>query len=166
MDVPKHRTATEARVAHVETERDSIASELAEARREIEQLRLQKTGLEAMLCDGQAEIGDLKHDIARLRAALAQSKDACIYCQLPADEMAKCKSGFPGCARADDSMGCPEFGAAMRAMDLERAMLATADQLHTLSMATEGHLRGQICTASNRLDKALGRQQSTHGEKF
>jgi hypothetical protein len=32
---------------------------------EIETLRLQKTGLEALLCDGQAEIVALKHDIAR-----------------------------------------------------------------------------------------------------
>ena len=49
---------------------------------------------------------------------------------------------------------------------LRAAMLATSDQLHTLSMATEGHLRNRICTASNRLDAALGRQQSLHGEKF
>lgn len=47
----------------------------------------------------------------RLRAALAASELACVYCQLPAEEMAKCKSGFPGCARADDMTGCPEFGA-------------------------------------------------------
>lgn len=32
---------------------------------ETEQLRLQKTGLEALLCDGQADIAALKHDIAR-----------------------------------------------------------------------------------------------------
>lgn len=37
----------------------------------------------------------------RLRAALAVSKDPCRYCQLPADEIAKCKSG------------CPEFVAAL-----------------------------------------------------
>lgn len=49
----------------------------------------------------------------RLRAALAQSELACVYCTLPSDEWAKCKSGFPGCARADDALGCPELGASM-----------------------------------------------------
>jgi hypothetical protein len=73
------------------------------------------------------EIADLTAENTRIRAALAQSKDACVYCQLPADEMAKCSSGFPGCARADDLTGCPEFGAAMRAMDLEAALRPFAE---------------------------------------
>lgn len=49
----------------------------------------------------------------RLRAALAMSERPCAYCSLPADEWAKCASGFPGCARADDANGCPELGASM-----------------------------------------------------
>lgn len=49
----------------------------------------------------------------RLRAALALSDQPCAYCSLPADEWAKCESGFPGCARGDDAMGCPELGARM-----------------------------------------------------
>lgn len=61
----------------------------------------------------------LRDENARLRAALAMSKDPCLYCQLPADEMAKCKAGFPGCARADDTAGCPEFGSAMALAMLE-----------------------------------------------
>lgn len=61
----------------------------------------------------------------RLRAALAQSKSPCAYCQLPAEEMARCRSGFPGCARADDMAGCPEFGASMEA-HLLREQLAAA----------------------------------------
>lgn len=39
-----------------------------------------------------------------LKGILAKSNLPCIYCQLPADRMAECKSGFPGCARADDIM--------------------------------------------------------------
>lgn len=49
----------------------------------------------------------------RLRAALAQSDQPCAYCTLPAEEWNRCQYGFPGCARADDAMGCPELGARM-----------------------------------------------------
>lgn len=31
----------------------------------------------------------------------------CIYCGLPKEEMSKCSSGFPGCARSDDMMCAP-----------------------------------------------------------
>src|SRR5262245_5548795 len=64
----------------------------------------------------------------RLRPALATSQDPCVYCQLPAEEMAKCKAGFPGCARMDDLVGCPEFGAAMELHDV-RAALNRAHQV-------------------------------------
>jgi hypothetical protein len=37
-----------------------------------------------------------------LRAYLAYGSDPCIYCGLDKGDMAKCQSGFPGCARADD----------------------------------------------------------------
>ena len=60
----------------------------------------------------------LRAENTYLRAALAVSKDPCLYCQLPADEMAKCKLGFPGCGRADDMTGCPEFGASMQVKEL------------------------------------------------
>jgi len=50
-----------------------------------------------------------------------------------------------------------------RIADLEHAARSAADILHTLSMATSGSLRGNICSASNILDHALGRQQSLHG---
>lgn len=45
------------------------------------------------------------------------------------------------------------------------AAYAAVEILSALSMATEGHLRGRICTASNILNHALGRQQSVHGEQ-
>ena len=59
------------------------------------------------------ELQSLTEENTRLRAALANSPGACHYCQLPKDEWSKCKSVFPGCARADDAIGCPEFGAQM-----------------------------------------------------
>ena len=38
----------------------------------------------------------------KMRALLAYGSDPCIYCGLTKADMAKCKSGFPGCGRADD----------------------------------------------------------------
>ena len=66
----------------------------------------------------KSELIRLREENTRLRAALACSKDPCLYCQLPAEELGKCKAGFPGCARMDDMTGCPNFGAAMEADDL------------------------------------------------
>lgn len=45
-----------------------------------------------------------ENDFMRLR--LAESDKACVYCDLPASDAAKCASGFPGCARADDLYAC------------------------------------------------------------
>lgn len=59
------------------------------------------------------QIAGLQAENHRLRAALANSKDPCVYCSLPAEEFAKCQHGFPGCARTDDMSLCPEFGAAL-----------------------------------------------------
>lgn len=76
--------------------------------------------------DGQkARIAELEAECTRLRAALAVSKDPCRYCQLPAEDMAKCAAGFPGCDRADDIAGCPEFGGMMEA-EILRGICGTA----------------------------------------
>lgn len=89
----------------LEDERDELDRELQHAdRRENSLMR---------------ELNEATAENTRLRAALASSKDPCVYCQLPKDEMAKCRSGFPGCARADDLMGCPELGASLEADRLE-----------------------------------------------
>lgn len=42
----------------------------------------------------------------KLRVLLATSNANCAFCGLPAAEMAKCASGFPGCSRADDMILC------------------------------------------------------------
>jgi hypothetical protein len=39
-----------------------------------------------------------------MRRIIANSEIDCVYCKLPKVDMAKCVSGFPGCARADDMM--------------------------------------------------------------
>lgn len=64
----------------------------------------------------------------KLRAALANSKDPCAYCSLSKEDWAKCQSGFPGCARADDAMGCPELGA-MLELDGAKARIAELEKL-------------------------------------
>lgn len=61
-------------------------------------------------CRAADRIEELEAENTRLRAALAMSDRPCAYCSLPADEWSKCAHGFPGCARGDDSLGCPHLG--------------------------------------------------------
>lgn len=68
----------------------------------------------------------------RLRAALAMSDQPCAYCSLPAEEMAKCASGFPGCARADDAMGCPHLGAAIELAELKKCQNKLVSRVNKL----------------------------------
>jgi hypothetical protein len=69
--------------------------------------------LERELAAVTKELAEVQGENTRLRAALAQSSGACVYCSLPKEQWVACQSGFPGCARADDAMGCPELGASM-----------------------------------------------------
>lgn len=77
-------------------------------------------------------MAEMLAEIARLRAVLARSKDPCVYCSLPAERWTECRSGFPGCARADDMMGCPEFGASMDAQDLRAEIAKLTEALDQL----------------------------------
>jgi hypothetical protein len=61
------------------------------------------------------ELSALRAENDRLRAALANSQSPCAYCSLPKEQWAECKSGFPGCGRSDDAMGCQELGASLEA---------------------------------------------------
>lgn len=81
-------------------------------------------GLEFFARQLERELAEARAENTRLRAALATSKDPCIYCQLSAADMGKCKAGFPGCARADDLSGCPEFGASLDAATLRTQLAA------------------------------------------
>lgn len=86
----------------------------------------------------ERELTEATSENNRLRAALASSKDPCVYCQLPKDEMTKCRSGFPGCARADDLMGCPELGAALEVERLERELAESEHRIRTLIEQRDG----------------------------
>ena len=77
------------------------------------------------LADLRAKLDATEGENTRLRAALANSDQPCIYCTLSKEDWAKCEHGFPGCSRADDAMGCPELGASLEAARL-KAMLVKA----------------------------------------
>lgn len=64
-------------------------------------------------------MSDDENDI--LRALLAWGSDPCIYCGLPAADMGKCQSGFPGCGRADDMMVRPDKEGWTKAADQQGA---------------------------------------------
>lgn len=70
----------------------------------------------------KAEVAKLRAENTTLRTLVAIQPTACIYCGLT--EMAKCASGFPGCARADDLM-CGE-DEAFKAVVAERNKLRAA----------------------------------------
>lgn len=81
-----------------------------------------KVELAAELGEAQAEVEKLRAENTTLRTLVAIQPTACIYCGLT--EMAKCASGFPGCARADDLM-CGE-DEAFKAVVAERNKLRAA----------------------------------------
>ena len=84
------------------------------------------------------ELADALAENTRLRAALANSTGACIYCSLPKENWAACKSGFPGCARADDAMGCPELGARIELHEANARIARLEEALSNLvAMDTE-----------------------------
>ena len=56
--------------------------------------------------DWKAKYEALSAENDKLRVLLAASNANCALCGLPAAEMAKCASGFPGCSRADDMLLC------------------------------------------------------------
>ncbi len=81
----------------------------------------------ARITELEAERGETRKENEWLRAYTGQSAKACVYCGLGADEQAQCERGFPGCARGDDQMLCPEVGVAIE-RDEARAALAEAIQ--------------------------------------
>jgi hypothetical protein len=127
------------------------------------------------LCVAHAEVERLtlerdeaKAENTRLRAALANSDQPCAYCLLPAEEWAKCQSGFPGCARGDDAMGCPELGAAMvrdalqqQVYDTLVALLKRAkDEIYRLNL-NEHMTADSVTTLLSEIDAVLtGREEA------
>ncbi len=84
----------------------------------------------------ERELREVQSENIRLRAALANSNGACVYCTLPREQWAECRSGFPGCARADDVMGCPELGAALELQEAKaqiRLLIAERDSARAIA---------------------------------
>ena len=107
----------------------------------------------------ESRIAALEAESVRLRAALANSQGACVYCSLPRDEWSKCKSGFPGCARADDAVGCPELGARMEVDELKlenaRVREALLQCVHWFQDSAAGHSnKGDVEKAQRNQDRA------------
>jgi hypothetical protein len=112
------------------------------------------------LLSAASEASRLEQENTRLRAALAQSDRPCVYCSLPADEWALCQSGFPGCDRADDAMGCPELGARMDAerlaQQVETIRAETVRKCADLAKTSKGY-PSQISDKILALNKETGR---------
>lgn len=104
-----------------------------ERRAAIERAETAKEALLAALESTSRALSEKEGENTRLRAALAQSDQPCAYCSLPKDEWAKCASGFPGCDRADDAMGCPELGARLALDEALAALKASEERGERLS---------------------------------
>lgn len=117
------------------------------------------------------ELTELQAENTRLRAALAVSRDPCVYCSLPAERMAACPKGFPGCGRADDLMGCPELGASLELQRVaaERDRLREAlVHLHDfawskLDVAAPGEHYADLLYVQDRAGAAAGPHGDTPG---
>jgi len=96
----------------------------------------------------RAWLVEVKAENTRLRAALANSDQPCAYCTLPHDEWNKCASGFPGCARADDAIGCPELGASME----NNTLRARVDELEDKIDGLESDLSSAVDVLFRRGD--------------
>lgn len=73
------------------------------------------------------ELTALRSENDTLRALLGNSALPCQYCGLPAEDQAKCASGFPGCSRADDQALSQHFADGYLAA-CARAELAAAKE--------------------------------------
>jgi hypothetical protein len=106
-----------------------LERELARCNNLYRKLDVHTLGLCDIIRELERELREVQSENTRLRAALANSNGACVYCTLPKEQWAECRSGFPGCARADDVMGCPELGAALELQEAqERIRLLIAER--------------------------------------
>lgn len=75
-------------------------------------LYLAVCGAVGFLRGRMSELAQLRAENDKLRALLANGSDPCVYCALSKADMGKCRSGFPGCGRADDMSCAPSAGEA------------------------------------------------------
>lgn len=124
------------------------------------------------LCDKEAELVAARAENERLRAALANSELPCVYCSLPAEEFSRCPSGFPGCARADDAVGCPMLGADLAARARIKELERSEDILRQGLKNVAEHRKDMFSTvlraiggqAQQALDRALRAKEEPNDE--
>lgn len=76
------------------------------------------------------QLADLKRENDHMRAAIANGPGPCAYCGLTREQWSQCKSGFPGCARGDDAMLCPNVGALLEADEkLDRLLVQATREI-------------------------------------
>ena len=68
----------------------------------------ERNGAMMWTSDHDKIIARFKDENDKLRGLLAAGKGDCVYCGLPAADIAKCLHGFPGCARMDDMVNAVE----------------------------------------------------------
>jgi len=78
-------------------------------------------GNRCQLSDRLAEIATLRAENSTIKSVLSLVPGKCLYCGL--EDIAKCPSGFPGCARADDML-CGEDEASRRLIEERDALRA------------------------------------------
>lgn len=91
---------------------------------------------ECMQLEAEGLAAQIENDL--LRGLLAKGDEDCIYCGLPAADIAKCKSGFPGCARMDDIMTTQESREAQITEENLRLTEKVAELQKELDAATGG----------------------------
>jgi hypothetical protein len=80
-----------------------------------------------------------KEENNKLRGLLAAGKGDCVYCGLPAADIAKCPHGFPGCARMDDIVNKHETAVEMENTNLRVDVLNLRDALKSLTDKLEAN---------------------------
>lgn len=78
-------------------------------------------------------VSSLANENNVLRSLLAKGNGDCPYCGLPAAEISRCASGFPGCARMDDIM-------AASISAVEQALEAKVDAMYVENRDLKGRI--------------------------
>ena len=89
--------------------------------------------------DSYRKMEESKQENDKLRGLLAAGKGDCVYCGLPAADIAKCPHGFPGCARMDDIVNKHETAVEMENTNLRVDVLNLRDALKSLTDKLEAN---------------------------
>jgi hypothetical protein len=87
------------------------------------------------------EVNRLEAENENLRGLLAKGLGACVYCQLPAEDISKCQSGFPGCARMDDIVCAKETEIEVRWMNQNAQLIKEIGEARSSLQVLETRFR-------------------------